>query len=113
MKIADSIMAGKTSDSSIKWQLCYDMSARTWWMGSWPRESKPENLITPALLCSLKRGPLFSILSSRSEDQTDSAHNLGQLPQQGCLYPELMYENRSRDIHYIELQALGQWKPEE
>ncbi|XP_074186486.1 nuclear factor 1 B-type isoform X8 [Rhinolophus sinicus] len=32
MKIADSIMAGKTSDSSIKWQLCYDMSARTWWM---------------------------------------------------------------------------------
>ncbi|XP_055434026.1 nuclear factor 1 B-type isoform X10 [Bubalus kerabau] len=32
MKTADSIMAGKTSDSSIKWQLCYDMSARTWWM---------------------------------------------------------------------------------
>ncbi|XP_019271031.1 nuclear factor 1 B-type isoform X8 [Panthera pardus] len=32
MKIANSIMAGKTSDSSIKWQLCYDMSARTWWM---------------------------------------------------------------------------------
>ncbi|XP_058998322.1 nuclear factor 1 B-type isoform X10 [Vulpes vulpes] len=32
MKIADSIMAGKASDSSIKWQLCYDMSARTWWM---------------------------------------------------------------------------------
>ncbi|NP_001356391.1 nuclear factor 1 B-type isoform 9 [Homo sapiens] len=32
MKVADSIMAGKTSDSSIKWQLCYDMSARTWWM---------------------------------------------------------------------------------
>ncbi|XP_037706833.1 nuclear factor 1 B-type isoform X7 [Choloepus didactylus] len=32
MKAADSIMAGKTSDSSIKWQLCYDMSARTWWM---------------------------------------------------------------------------------
>ncbi|XP_032248214.1 nuclear factor 1 B-type isoform X11 [Halichoerus grypus] len=32
MKTADSIMAGKASDSSIKWQLCYDMSARTWWM---------------------------------------------------------------------------------
>ncbi|XP_048972084.1 nuclear factor 1 B-type isoform X10 [Canis lupus baileyi] len=32
MKIADSMMAGKASDSSIKWQLCYDMSARTWWM---------------------------------------------------------------------------------
>ncbi|XP_074809510.1 nuclear factor 1 B-type isoform X5 [Eretmochelys imbricata] len=32
MKVADSIMAGKASDSSIKWQLCYDMSARTWWM---------------------------------------------------------------------------------
>ncbi|XP_051713881.1 nuclear factor 1 B-type isoform X15 [Oryctolagus cuniculus] len=32
MKVADSIMAGKTSDSSIRWQLCYDMSARTWWM---------------------------------------------------------------------------------
>ncbi|KFO30460.1 Putative palmitoyltransferase ZDHHC21 [Fukomys damarensis] len=32
MKAADNIMAGKTSDSSIKWQLCYDMSARTWWM---------------------------------------------------------------------------------
>ncbi|XP_038650254.1 nuclear factor 1 A-type isoform X3 [Scyliorhinus canicula] len=32
MKVADSIMAGKPSDSSIKWQLCYDISARTWWM---------------------------------------------------------------------------------
>ncbi|KAM5299573.1 nuclear factor 1 B-type isoform 6-T6 [Ctenodactylus gundi] len=32
MKVAHSMMAGKTSDSSIKWQLCYDMSARTWWM---------------------------------------------------------------------------------
>ncbi|XP_052574266.1 nuclear factor 1 B-type isoform X8 [Peromyscus californicus insignis] len=32
MKLAGSRMAGKTSDSSIKWQLCYDMSARTWWM---------------------------------------------------------------------------------
>ncbi|XP_028729136.1 nuclear factor 1 B-type isoform X7 [Peromyscus leucopus] len=32
MKVADGRMAGKTSDSSIKWQLCYDMSARTWWM---------------------------------------------------------------------------------
>ncbi|XP_072443015.1 nuclear factor 1 B-type-like isoform X9 [Chiloscyllium punctatum] len=25
-------MAGKAADGSIKWQLCYDMSARTWWM---------------------------------------------------------------------------------
>ncbi|XP_073907945.1 nuclear factor 1 B-type isoform X10 [Castor canadensis] len=32
MKVADSTMAGKPSDSSIRWQLCYDMSARTWWM---------------------------------------------------------------------------------
>nr|XP_042127285.1 nuclear factor 1 B-type isoform X7 [Peromyscus maniculatus bairdii] len=32
MKVADGRMAGKTADSSIKWQLCYDMSARTWWM---------------------------------------------------------------------------------
>ncbi|KAM9213366.1 nuclear factor 1 B-type isoform 5-T5 [Leptosomus discolor] len=32
MKVADSVMAGNASDSSIKWQLCYDMSARTWWM---------------------------------------------------------------------------------
>lgn len=37
MKLADSIMAGKTSDGSIKWQLCYDISARTWWMVSWQR----------------------------------------------------------------------------
>ncbi|KAL4000134.1 dishevelled associated activator of morphogenesis [Sarotherodon galilaeus] len=26
-------MAGKSSEGSIKWQLCYDISARTWWMG--------------------------------------------------------------------------------
>ncbi|KAM9831918.1 nuclear factor 1 A-type isoform 2-T2 [Neosynchiropus ocellatus] len=32
MKLADSAMAGKTSEGSIKWQLCYDISARTWWM---------------------------------------------------------------------------------
>ncbi|XDV22476.1 hypothetical protein PO909_027362 [Leuciscus waleckii] len=25
-------MAAKTSEGSIKWQLCYDISARTWWM---------------------------------------------------------------------------------
>lgn len=35
MKLADSVMAGKASDGSIKWQLCYDISARTWWMVSW------------------------------------------------------------------------------
>lgn len=28
-------MAGKSSEGSIKWQLCYDISARTWWMVSW------------------------------------------------------------------------------
>ncbi|GAA6100102.1 nuclear factor 1 A-type isoform X2 [Tachysurus ichikawai] len=33
MKLADSVMAAKTSEGSIKWQLCYDISARTWWMG--------------------------------------------------------------------------------
>ncbi|XP_062419383.1 nuclear factor 1 A-type isoform X6 [Pungitius pungitius] len=32
MKLADSAMAGKSSEGSIKWQLCYDISARTWWM---------------------------------------------------------------------------------
>ncbi|XP_047192785.1 nuclear factor 1 A-type isoform X1 [Scophthalmus maximus] len=32
MKPADSAMAAKTSEGSIKWQLCYDISARTWWM---------------------------------------------------------------------------------
>ncbi|XP_038660271.1 nuclear factor 1 B-type-like isoform X6 [Scyliorhinus canicula] len=32
MKAADNVMAGKAADGSIKWQLCYDMSARTWWM---------------------------------------------------------------------------------
>ncbi|XP_069088655.1 nuclear factor 1 A-type isoform X3 [Pleurodeles waltl] len=32
MRLADSSMAGKPSDGSIKWQLCYDISARTWWM---------------------------------------------------------------------------------
>uniref|UniRef100_A0A3P9IRI5 Nuclear factor 1 n=1 Tax=Oryzias latipes TaxID=8090 RepID=A0A3P9IRI5_ORYLA len=30
MKLAGGEMAGK--DGSIKWQLCYDISARTWWM---------------------------------------------------------------------------------
>lgn len=34
MKATDGGMAGKTADSSIKWQLCYDMTARTWWMVS-------------------------------------------------------------------------------
>ncbi|XP_026861280.2 nuclear factor 1 A-type isoform X3 [Electrophorus electricus] len=32
MKLADSVMAAKTSEGSVKWQLCYDISARTWWM---------------------------------------------------------------------------------
>uniref|UniRef100_A0AAZ3RN28 Nuclear factor 1 n=1 Tax=Oncorhynchus tshawytscha TaxID=74940 RepID=A0AAZ3RN28_ONCTS len=32
MELADSVMAGKTTEGSIKWQLCYDISARTWWM---------------------------------------------------------------------------------
>ncbi|XP_065101298.1 nuclear factor 1 A-type isoform X9 [Paramisgurnus dabryanus] len=32
MKLADSVMAAKTTEGSIKWQLCYDISARTWWM---------------------------------------------------------------------------------
>lgn len=29
-----SAMAGKLTERSIKWQLCYDMTARTWWMVS-------------------------------------------------------------------------------
>ncbi|XP_031440852.1 nuclear factor 1 B-type isoform X4 [Clupea harengus] len=32
MRPADRLMARKATDSAIKWQLCYDMSARTWWM---------------------------------------------------------------------------------
>ncbi|XP_072294740.1 nuclear factor 1 A-type isoform X2 [Eucyclogobius newberryi] len=33
MRLADGGMAaGKGSEGSIKWQLCYDISARTWWM---------------------------------------------------------------------------------
>ncbi|GAA6100891.1 nuclear factor 1 B-type isoform X1 [Tachysurus ichikawai] len=32
MKAPEKAMAGKTADGSIKWQLCYDMTARTWWM---------------------------------------------------------------------------------
>lgn len=40
-------MAGKLTETSIKWQLCYDMSARTWWMVSGKSElilsSKPCN----------------------------------------------------------------------
>nr|XP_040039786.1 nuclear factor 1 A-type isoform X2 [Gasterosteus aculeatus aculeatus] len=32
MKLADGAMAAKSSEGSIKWQLCYDISARTWWM---------------------------------------------------------------------------------
>lgn len=35
MRLADGGMAaGKGSEGSIKWQLCYDISARTWWMVS-------------------------------------------------------------------------------
>lgn len=34
MKAPEKAMAGKTADGSIKWQLCYDMTARTWWMVS-------------------------------------------------------------------------------
>lgn len=29
-----SVMAGTLTERSIKWQLCYDMTARTWWMVS-------------------------------------------------------------------------------
>ncbi|XP_054646876.1 nuclear factor 1 A-type isoform X3 [Dunckerocampus dactyliophorus] len=32
MKLTDGAMAGKSAEGSIKWQLCYDISARTWWM---------------------------------------------------------------------------------
>lgn len=32
-------MTGKPAEGSIKWQLCYDMSARTWWMVSAARFS--------------------------------------------------------------------------
>ncbi|KAF6715167.1 Nuclear factor 1 A-type [Oryzias melastigma] len=37
MKLAGGDMAGK--DGSIKWQLCYDISARTWWMARVPPPS--------------------------------------------------------------------------
>lgn len=67
MKTADSIMAGKTSDSSIKWQLCYDMSARTWWMVSlmWshyfsPNPPPPPNFSPPCFVvqCTCYKVPL-------------------------------------------------------
>ncbi|KAK5612988.1 hypothetical protein CRENBAI_003377 [Crenichthys baileyi] len=32
MRLSDGGMAAKGSEGSIKWQLCYDISARTWWM---------------------------------------------------------------------------------
>ncbi|XP_015232034.1 PREDICTED: nuclear factor 1 A-type isoform X4 [Cyprinodon variegatus] len=32
MRLSDGSMAAKSSEGSIKWQLCYDISARTWWM---------------------------------------------------------------------------------
>ncbi|XP_043984461.1 nuclear factor 1 A-type isoform X1 [Gambusia affinis] len=32
MRLSDGGMAAKSSEGSIKWQLCYDISARTWWM---------------------------------------------------------------------------------
>lgn len=34
MRAGSTVMAGKLTERSIKWQLCYDMSARTWWMVS-------------------------------------------------------------------------------
>lgn len=46
MKLADSVMAAKTSEGSIKWQLCYDISARTWWMVSW---QEPKQFFPPFL----------------------------------------------------------------
>ncbi|XP_061594096.1 nuclear factor 1 A-type isoform X2 [Cololabis saira] len=32
MRLCDAGMAAKSAEGSIKWQLCYDISARTWWM---------------------------------------------------------------------------------
>ncbi|XP_061680742.1 nuclear factor 1 A-type isoform X2 [Syngnathoides biaculeatus] len=32
MRLIDGAMAGKSAEGSVKWQLCYDISARTWWM---------------------------------------------------------------------------------
>ncbi|XP_077390037.1 nuclear factor 1 A-type isoform X4 [Festucalex cinctus] len=33
MRLIDGAMAGKSgAEASVKWQLCYDISARTWWM---------------------------------------------------------------------------------
>ncbi|KAK1806077.1 hypothetical protein P4O66_013123 [Electrophorus voltai] len=41
MKLADSVMAAKTSEGSVKWQLCYDISARTWWMDPCCKQAVP------------------------------------------------------------------------
>ncbi|KAI2517349.1 nuclear factor I A [Homo sapiens] len=60
MKLADSVMAGKASDGSIKWQLCYDISARTWWMtpklhrfslNAWTQEPSSSVLPVPSTHC--------------------------------------------------------------
>lgn len=59
-------------------------------MGSWPGVSATGILIIAERLYSRKGGPIFGTLSSRSEDQTDSTFNLGELPQQCCLYPEVI-----------------------
>lgn len=34
MRLSNGGMAARSSEGSIKWQLCYDISARTWWMVS-------------------------------------------------------------------------------
>lgn len=83
MRLADSVMAGKSSEGSIKWQLCYDISARTWWMVSWhellssffsfsfPPAKHPRS---PLLLSLLPSAPLCSSrgvgASLHSEAQT-------------------------------------------
>ncbi|KFO23173.1 Nuclear factor 1 A-type [Fukomys damarensis] len=67
-------MAGKASDGSIKWQLCYDISARTWWMyqkcqGGWVLRPggagapKRRRLPSGFALCSLSPLTLLPVVS--------------------------------------------------
>lgn len=50
MKAPERAMAGKAADGSIKWQLCYDMTARTWWMVSLAFFFSPDIFFVPYLL---------------------------------------------------------------
>ncbi|MEQ2162782.1 hypothetical protein GOODEAATRI_023324 [Goodea atripinnis] len=49
MRLSDGGMAAKGSEGSIKWQLCYDISARTWWMAAFRGQRGQATFDTPSL----------------------------------------------------------------